>query len=91
MNSSDDFVGPVNMGSPSEFAIRELADMIIELTGSRSKIESKPLPSDDPKQRQPDLSLAWEKLNWVPKISVEEGLVRTISYFEDLLSEDKID
>jgi UDP-glucuronate decarboxylase len=85
MNSPDDFTGPVNLGNPVEFSILELAEKVIELTGSRSKIVFKPLPNDDPKQRQPDISLAKEILGWEPNIGLEEGLRKTIAYFEELL------
>jgi UDP-glucuronate decarboxylase len=85
MDTADDFIGPVNIGNPNEFTILELAEKIIDLTGSRSRIDSKPLPSDDPIQRKPDISLAREKLDWEPKTPVDEGLKRTIHYFEKLL------
>jgi UDP-glucuronate decarboxylase len=81
MASPDDFTGPVNMGNPVEFTILELAQKVVELTGSKSKIESKPLPSDDPRQRQPDIALAQEKLDWAPKIALADGLPMTIDYF----------
>lgn len=82
MNSDEDFTGPMNMGNPGEFTIRELAELIIELTGSKSEIISLPLPADDPKQRRPDISLAKAKLGWEPKISLKEGLEKTIPWFE---------
>ncbi|HCT70436.1 MAG TPA: NAD-dependent dehydratase [Bacteroidales bacterium] len=82
MNTGDDFTGPVNVGNPNEFTIRELAEKIIQLTGSGSKIISRPLPSDDPMQRQPDITLARQKLNWEPKIQLDEGLMHTIEYFK---------
>ena len=85
MNSRDDFVGPVNLGNPNEFIILELAKKIIKLTNSKSKIIYKPLPEDDPKQRQPNIELAHKELKWEPKIQLEEGLMRTINYFEGLL------
>jgi len=85
MNSPDDFTGPMNMGNPGEFTILELAEKVIDLTGSKSKIEHKPLPQDDPKQRCPDISLAKEKLGWEPTVVLEEGLKRTIPYFEELV------
>jgi len=85
MNSPDDFTGPVNLGNPGEFTIRELAEQIIDLTGSRSKMVFKPLPQDDPKQRQPDISLAKQKLDWEPKVPLREGLTKTIPYFERLI------
>ena len=88
MNSPDDFLGPVNIGNPNEFTMLELAKNVLELTNSSSKLVFKPLPQDDPKQRQPDISLAYEKLNgWEPKIELKEGLLKTIAYFEDLLKE----
>lgn len=86
MRTNDDFIGPVNLGNPSEFTIMELADLVIDLTGSKSKIVYKPLPSDDPMQRQPDISLAKSQLDWEPKIKLEEGLKKTITYFDQLLS-----
>jgi UDP-glucuronate decarboxylase len=82
-----DLVGPVNIGNPVEFTMKELADQVVSLTGSRSKIVHRPLPSDDPKQRQPDISLAKEKLGWAPKVALKEGLVKTIAYFDGLLKE----
>ena len=85
MESSDDFCGPVNLGNPSEFKILDLAEIIINMTASNSKIVYKPLPEDDPKQRQPKISLAQEKLNWKPKIELKEGLKHTIKYFTDVL------
>ncbi len=86
MNTDDSFTGPVNLGNPAEFTILELAQKIIEMTGSSSKIVFCPLPTDDPVQRQPDISLAMEKLNgWKPEIQLEEGLKQTITYFDDLL------
>jgi len=90
MATGDDFTGPVNIGNPSEFSMLELAQLIIDLTGSKSKIAYLPLPVDDPAQRQPDISLAKEKLNgWEPKVQLREGLIKTISYFDQLLSENK--
>ena len=85
MDTPDDFTGPVNTGNPNEFTIKELAEKVIDLTGSGSKLVYEPLPSDDPMQRQPDITLAREKLGWEPKIQLEEGLKRTIPYFEGLL------
>lgn len=85
MNAPEDFVGPMNMGNPGEFTIRQLAELVIEMTGSRSKIVCEPLPSDDPRQRRPDISLAREMLQWEPKIALKEGLVKTIAYFDGLL------
>lgn len=85
MNAPDDVIGPVNMGNPGEFSILELAEKVISLTGSRSKIIHAPLPQDDPTQRQPDIRLAKETLRWEPKIQLEEGLKKTIAYFESVL------
>ena len=86
MDSPAGFVGPVNIGNPGEFTMLELAEMVLRLTGSRSKISFKPLPSDDPKQRRPDISLAKQALDWEPKVSLEEGLEKTIAYFRHLLA-----
>jgi len=86
MDSPATFIGPVNIGNPGEFTMLELAEMVLRLTGSRSKISFKPLPSDDPKQRRPDISLAKQALDWEPKVSLEEGLVKTIAYFRHLLA-----
>ena len=83
MDSDDDITGPINLGNPGEFTIRQLAEKIIELTGSSSSIVEKPLPSDDPKKRRPDISLAKEKLGWEPTIRLEDGLRPTIEYFRD--------
>lgn len=85
MNSSDDFTGPVNLGNPEEYSILQLAEAIIRLTGSKSRIVFKPLPPDDPKQRCPDITLARKVLNWQPTTPLEEGLKRTIEYFRNLL------
>ena len=85
MNGPDDFVGPVNLGNPTEFTILDLAEKTITLTGSKSKIIFKPLPQDDPLQRRPDISLAKEKLQWEPVIDVEKGLNKTIEYFRSIL------
>jgi UDP-glucuronate decarboxylase len=81
MDSPDDFTGPVNLGNPVEFSIRELAEKVVALTGSRSKLVYRPLPEDDPKQRQPDITLAGERLGWAPTVPLEEGLRSTIEYF----------
>lgn len=83
--NSENFIGPVNIGNPEEYTILDLAKKIIAMTGSKSKITKKPLPSDDPTQRQPDISLAKEKLGWKPKVSVTDGLSRTIEYFREEL------
>ncbi len=85
MNSEDEFIGPVNLGNPGEFTIRELAEKTLEMTGSGSELINKPLPSDDPTQRQPDISLAREKLGWEPVIKLEEGLARTVDYFRTVV------
>ena len=86
MMNTDNFIGPVNVGNPNEFTILELAKKVIELTGSSSKIKYLPMPQDDPTQRNPDISLAKEKLNnWEPKIELNEGLVKTISYFDNII------
>jgi UDP-glucuronate decarboxylase len=85
MDSDDEFIGPVNTGNPIEFTIKELAEKIIQLTNSKSIISYKELPSDDPIQRRPDISLAKDKLGWSPSIQLEEGLKKTIPYFEGLL------
>lgn len=85
MNTSDDFTGPVNLGNPSEFTIRELAEKVITLTGSKSKLVFKPLPSDDPTQRCPDIALARGKLGWEPTMKLQDGLVKTIEYFRAMI------
>ena len=85
MNSRDGFAGPVNIGNPGEFTMLELAELILELTGSRSKLVFLPLPQDDPMQRQPDITLAKQELGWEPGIALKEGLEKTISYFDKLL------
>jgi UDP-glucuronate decarboxylase len=85
MRSEAGFIGPVNLGNPVEFTIRELAEKVIALTGSKSKLVKKPLPSDDPRQRCPDITLAKAKLDWQPKVQLEEGLRRTIEYFDNEL------
>jgi len=86
MDTSDSVTGPINLGNPSEFTIRELAERVIELTGSSSKISYKPLPHDDPKQRCPDISKAKDMLDWKPVTALNEGLLKTIQYFENQLS-----
>ena len=85
MATPDNFIGPVNIGNPNEFTILELAQTVIKLTNSRSKLIFKRLPKDDPQQRRPDITLAKEKLDWSPKIELEEGLKKTIDYFDKLL------
>jgi len=86
MESPDDFTGPVNLGNPDECTVRELAETVLELTGSRSELVCKPLPYDDPIRRQPDISLAKEQLGWEPRISLKAGLKKTIAYFDRLLA-----
>ena len=85
MESSNSFIGPVNLGNPNEFTMLELAEKVQKLTGGSSKLVFKPLPSDDPKQRKPDIALAKEKLSWVPTVELEEGLSKTIEYFRKKL------
>jgi len=85
MATGDDVTGPINVGNPAEFTIRELAELVIELTGSRSRIVHRARPEDDPRQRRPDISMAKDVLGWQPTTSLREGLARTIAYFEDLL------
>lgn len=87
MESEEGFTGPVNLGNPVEFKIAELAELVLELTGSGSELVHRPLPSDDPKQRKPDIGLAQEKLNWSPKTQLKEGLMKTITYFDVVLRE----
>jgi len=88
MNSGDDLVGPVNLGNPTEFTIRELAEQVLRLTGGTSTLRFEPLPQDDPRQRKPDISLARERLGWTPTIPLEDGLLRTIDYFRRTLAND---
>ncbi len=90
MNSSDDFIGPVNIGNPAEITVLELADMIIGLTNSKSKLSFLPLPENDPIRRKPNIELAKEKLDWHPKVKLQDGLIKTITYFEELLRNGKI-
>jgi UDP-glucuronate decarboxylase len=85
MHTADDVTGPINLGNPGEFTILELAEMIIKLTNSSSRIIHQPLPQDDPKQRQPDISSATNKLGWKPKVALREGLLKTIAYFEQIV------
>ena len=85
MSSSENFTGPVNIGNPDEFTILELAKKVIKLTGSKSKIIYQPLPSDDPMMRKPDIELAKIKLDWEPTISLDEGLIKTISFFKEII------
>ena len=85
MATSDDFTGPINTGNPDEYSVLELAEKIIQMVGSRSVIDRKPLPQDDPAQRRPDITLAKEKLQWEPKVTLEEGLKKTIKYFKNII------
>lgn len=85
MNTPDDVIGPINLGNSQEFTILELATKVIELINSKSEIVFKPLPADDPKQRKPDITLARQVLGWEPKVSLEKGLIKTITFFEELL------
>ena len=86
MESPEGFCGPVNLGNTAEFTIRELAEKVLTLSRLRSRLEFKPLPADDPRQRQPDISLARETLQWQPTVVLEDGLKETIGYFRKLLS-----
>jgi UDP-glucuronate decarboxylase len=86
MATPADFTGPVNVGNPVEFTILELAERVLKLVGGRSRLVFKPLPEDDPKQRQPDITLAKAKLGWQPKVALEDGLKETIAYFRRLLA-----
>ncbi len=85
MDTGDDFTGPVNLGNPNEFSILQVAEKTIEMTGSKSKVIFEPLPQDDPRQRQPDINLAKEQLGWQPQIELEQGLTKTIKYFEEIV------
>jgi UDP-glucuronate decarboxylase len=87
MNSADDVTGPINIGNPEEFTILELASLVIELTGSRSRVVHRPRPQDDPRQRRPDISKAHDLLKWAPQTPLRDGLIKTIAYFEDLLKD----
>jgi UDP-glucuronate decarboxylase len=87
MASPDSVVGPINLGNPIEYSMLQLAETILDLTGSRSRIVHRPLPQDDPRQRQPNITKAKELLGWMPMMSLKEGLIKTIAYFEDLLGE----
>ncbi|ANP46852.1 UDP-glucuronic acid decarboxylase family protein [Candidatus Viadribacter manganicus] len=87
MDTDGDLPGPINLGNPNEFTIKQLAEAVIDLTGAKSKLVFKPLPSDDPKQRQPNIDKAREILNWQPKIQLRDGLIKTIEYFDGLMKE----
>jgi UDP-glucuronate decarboxylase len=84
MNGPDDFTGPVNIGNPGEFTIRQLAELTLELTGSKSPLVEKPLPTDDPERRRPDITLAKQRLGWEPRIALREGLAKTIDWFRSI-------
>jgi UDP-glucuronate decarboxylase len=86
MNTGDEVTGPINIGNPNEFTIRQLAELVIELTGAKSKLVHRPLPTDDPRQRQPNISLAASALDWKPTTQLREGLGKTIAYFDELLT-----
>ena len=90
METPSDVTGPINIGNPHEFTIRELAELVIEMTGTKSKIRFEPLPSDDPRQRQPDISMAKSTLKWEPKTQLPEGLTKTIAYFEETLRKGEV-
>ena len=85
MQMPDDFTGPVNLGNPNEFTVKQLAEKVVEMTGSKSSLEYLPLPSDDPVQRKPDISIATKNLGWNPEVQLEDGLISTIRYFETLI------
>jgi len=85
MNAPDDVTGPMNLGNPGEFTIRQLAEKILEMTGSKSELVENPLPIDDPTQRCPNISLAKEQIDWQPTVALEEGLEKTISYFKEVI------
>ncbi len=87
MDTDKDFTGPMNLGNPNEFTIRQLAELIIEMTNSTSQLVFQPLPQDDPQQRQPDISLAKEKINWQPETQLQEGLAKTIAYFQGVIAQ----
>jgi UDP-glucuronate decarboxylase len=84
MNNDEDFIGPVNLGNPDEFTIKQLAELIVELTGTHSEVIYEPLPSDDPTRRKPDIGLAKKHLNWEPTVKLKEGLQATIDYFRSI-------
>ncbi len=90
MATKDQVTGPINIGNPTEFSMLELASTVIEMTGSRSRVVHRPLPENDPRQRRPDISRAQEILSWSPRTQLKEGLIRTIAYFEKLLSENDV-
>jgi UDP-glucuronate decarboxylase len=86
METDSTVTGPINLGNPGEFTVRELAELVVELTGSRSEIVHRPLPQDDPRQRKPDIDRAKRTLGWQPTIDLREGLVRTIEYFRETIA-----
>ena len=90
MATGKSVTGPINIGNPVEFSILQLATMIVDMTGSRSRIVHRPLPENDPRQRRPDISRAQELLSWQPRTPLKEGLIRTIAYFEKLLSDNNV-
>jgi UDP-glucuronate decarboxylase len=87
MATPDSFTGPINLGNPVEFTIRELAELVIELTHSSSTLINEPLPADDPQQRQPDIGMAKAELGWEPVTPLKDGLLKTISYFDQMISD----
>jgi UDP-glucuronate decarboxylase len=90
MATGESVTGPINIGNPGEFSILQLATMVVDLTGSRSRTVHRPLPQNDPRQRRPDISRAQELLSWQPRMPLKEGLIRTIAYFEKLLSDNRV-
>jgi UDP-glucuronate decarboxylase len=90
MSTADNVTGPVNLGNPAEFSMRELAEIVIDLTGSRAEIVNRPLPADDPRQRQPDIAVARKVLGWEPRTPLKEGLAKTIAYFDALLKDEGV-
>ncbi len=88
MDASKEFVGPINLGNPNEMTILELAEKVLSLVGGKSRLQFKPLPSDDPRQRQPDITLAKSQLDWAPRVSLDDGLRKTIDYFRETLGPD---
>ncbi len=90
MNTGDEITGPMNIGNPVEMTIRELAELVIELTGSKSRLIHEPLPHDDPTQRRPDISFARKALGWEPRVALRDGLAQTITYFDGLLTSGQI-
>jgi UDP-glucuronate decarboxylase len=90
MNTPHDVTGPINLGNPKEFTVLQLASLVVELTGSRSRIVHRPRPQDDPRQRRPDISKASDLLKWAPRTPLDEGLRKTINYFEKLLSDQRL-